>query len=566
MAIIDCVLRPTAFHPSKAANSISGSGTTKPRLLRLRSVPVFLSTLLGLTAVACGGDNLTLPGDGEPAQISIVSGDDQTATVGALLDDSLVVRVTDSERRPVARAEVVFLPPAGATVAPNGTVLTDSNGEAWVRYTLSTTAGEQLVEARAKAIVPATSAAITFSVSARPENAVGLEKVAGGDGQMAEVSTVLPESLAVRAVDRFGNGVAGIEVSWEARNGGAVSPSSVSTGPDGRAATERTLGDRPGSYASSASAEDLEGSPVSFSATAIAAPQPSLELATQPSAAAAAGVPLEQQPQLQLRDPLGAPLDREDVRVTVQVATGDGSLGGRTTARSDANGRVSFTDLELRGETGSWTLIFAAEGFTPVTSTAITVRPGPPASDRSSVSVPNGTAGVATNIALHLEDEFGNPVSGASSNVSISVEGVNPASNLPVTELGQGSYSSAYVPVHSGTDVIRVEFNGVPLGGSPFQSTVVPGPADPAHTTAVVTRTGIFVYQIDVVVTVRDAQDNPLGRGGDLVQLMVNGGGPRTARDNGDGTYSDSFGTFDPGPSMVITLNGVPIAGSPYTP
>ena len=476
-----------------------------------------------------------------------------------------MVKVSDSGLRPVPGVEVVFLPPAGATVAPNGPILTDPNGQAWVRYTLSTTAGEQLVEARANSIVPASSAGISFKVSAQPEDAVGLD-MAGGNGQRAEVSTVLPESLAVRAVDRFGNGVANIEVSWEARNGGTVNPTSVITGPDGRAATARTLGDRPGPYGSSASAEDLEGSPVSFSATAIAAPQPSLELVTQPSASAAAGVPFEQQPQLQLQDPLGAPLNREDVRVTVQVASGDGSLGGRTTARSDANGRVSFTDLQLRGETGSWTLIFAAEGFTPVTSAAITVRPGPPAPERSSVSVPNGTAGVATNIALHLEDEFGNPVLGASGAVSIAVEGVNPASNLPVTEVGDGSYSSAYVPVHSGRDAVRVEFSGVPLAGSPFQSIVTPGPGDPAHTTAVVTRTGIFLYQIDVVVTVRDAQDNVLGRGGDLVQLMVNGGGPRTARDNGDGTYLDRFATFDPGPSMVITLNGVPIAGNPYTP
>jgi hypothetical protein len=465
----------------------------------------------------------------------------------------------------VEGVEVVFVPPAGAGVEPNDTVLTGSNGEAWVYYTLSTTAGEQLVEARAIPIVPPASSSATFRISAEAESATELV-MEDGDDQIAEVTTALPKSLVVKAIDRFGNGVAGVEVTWEAKGGGAVNPSSVTTGADGRAATQRTLGERPGSYATIAEVDGLEGSPISFSARAIAAPQPALTLVTQPSSSAAAGVAFERQPELQLQDPFGAPLQREDVSVTVQIASGGGSLGGRTTVRSDENGQVSFTDLELRGETGSRTLIFAAEGFTPVTSSGITVNPGPPADEQSSISVPNGTAGVSTNIALHLEDEFGNLILGASDRLSVAVEGANPAPSLAVTEVGEGSYSASYVPVRSGTDAVIVAFNGDPLAGGRFESIVVAGPADPAQTTAVVTRSGVFVYQIDVVVSTRDAQGNLLGRGGDLVQLMVNGGGPRTASDNGDGTYSDRFFTVDPGLSIVITLNGVPIAGSPYTP
>jgi hypothetical protein len=516
-------------------------------------------------AIACGGDDLTLPGAGEPARISIARGDNQTDTVGRSLPDSLVVKVTDSERRPVEGVEVVFLPPGGAQVAPNDTILTGSNGEAAVSYTLSTTAGDQMVEARASEIVPASASSATFKASAEPESAVALV-MAGGNGQRAEVATVLPESLAVRAEDRFGNGVAGVEVTWQSRSGGAVSPTSVTTGPDGRAATQRTLGDEPGSYGASASAGGLDGSPVSFNATATAAPQPALVLVTQPSPSAAAGVPLERQPELQLHDPSGAPLNREDVGVTVQIASGGGSLGGRTSARSDANGMVSFSDLELRGETGSRTLIFAAQGFTPVTSGTITVTPGPPAPEESSVSVPDGTAGAATTVALHLEDEFGNPISGASGVISISVEGANPASDLPVAEVGEGSYSSSYVPVHSGTDAVSVRFNGAQLAGSPFQSTVIAGPADPAHTTAEVTRTGGLFTQINAVVITRDAQDNLLGRGGDRVQVQVNESNLLDAVDNGDGTYFFSALTFGVQFSVAITLNGTPIQGSPFTP
>lgn len=555
----------TAISSTSVVAGKAGRVTAELRVLRLRSLAVFLFPFLAFIALACGGDDLTLPGDGKPARISILSGNNQTGIVGRPLADSLVVQVTDSDRRPVEGVEVLFTPPAGAVVEPNDTVPTDANGEAWVHYTLSTAAGDQVIEARAIPIASPASSTTTFTALAQPESAVELI-MAGGDDQTAEVATALPESLAVRAVDRFGNGVSGIEVTWEAKGGGAVSPISVTTGSDGRAATQRVLGDRPGSYAATAEVDGLEGSPISFSARAIAAPQPALALVTQPSSSAAAGVPLASQPELQLLDAFGAPLQRPDVSVTVQIASGSGSLGGHTTASSDANGHVSFSDLELRGRTGSRTLIFAAEGFTPVTSGQITVRPGPPASDRSSISVPDGTAGVATSITLHLEDEFENPVTSAGDLISISVEGANPVSGLPVTELEDGSYSSSYLPMHSGIDAVRIEFNDQPLAGSPFQSTVVAGPADPAHTTAEVTRTGGLFTQINAVVTTRDAQDNPLGRGGERVQVQVNDSNPLDAVDNGDGTYSFSVITFGVQFSVVITLNGVPIQGSPFTP
>jgi filamin/ABP280 repeat protein/Big-like domain-containing protein len=530
--------------------------------LFLRPLPAVI--LAVCTTVACGGSDLLLPKDGDPAHIVILNGNDQRDTVGRPLTDSFVVKVTDTEDRPVPNIEVVFSAPAGAQVLPNDTMRTGSNGQAAVAYTLSTTAGEQLVEARATPIVPATSASATFKATALPEPAQTL-LAAGGNEQNAQVETVLPESLAVRAVDRFGNGVPGVEVTWEAQGGGQVSPEAVTTSADGLAKTARTLGERPGAYGSAARAADLEGSPVAFTAMGTPAPKPELVLVTQPSTDAEAGVPLQQQPEIQLQDPLGAPLLREDVSVTVQIAGGSGSLAGKTTVKSDGNGRVRFTDLELRGETGSRTLIFAAEGFIPTTSATITVTAGPPSADQSSVSVPNGTAGVSTTIAIQLKDEFENPVSGAGGRLSIEVAGANSAGDLPVNENGNGSYSASYVPIHTGSDLVGVRVNGEAVQGSPFTSTVAAGPADPTTTTVVLTRTGFFGTTVNSTITVRDAQGNPLGRGGDQVQVQLNGGAPQDAADNGDGTYSRAdfigFGSV----SVTVFLNGVPVSGSPFT-
>ena len=542
--------------------------TTTMRGIEGRPSSVRLALLFLLSssvaAVACGGDNLLLPADGDPAKIAVNAGDEQSAGVGQPLDLPLSAKVTDPGGRPVQGAQVVFLPPAGGVVVPGDTVRTNEQGLAEVTYTLSTTAGEQIVEARAPAIASATDASVGFHIMAMPEAAVSLAKVQG-DSQSAQVLLPLADSLVVRAVDRFGNGVAGIEVTWEAKNGGAVSPETDTTGADGRAAILRTLGVDPGSYVTNARASDLAGSPVVFTSTAIAPPRPELVLTTQPSASASAGAPFDQQPVLQLRDAVGAPLLQADVNVTVQIADGGGSLGGKTNAKSDGNGMVRFTDLSVRGETGSRTLIFAAEGFTPTTSSAIQIGPGAPDAAHSSASVDNGVAGAATTITIRLQDEFGNQVPDSPGALSVSVEGANASGPLSISKEGNGVYTAAYTPAHLGTDLIHVSVGGREITGSPFQNEIRAGPTAASGTTAVITTTlVIFYYRFDILVTAKDSQGNPTGAGGDRVEISVDGGPPQAAFDSGNGTYATSFQSFSAVHSVAITLNGEAIQGSPY--
>lgn len=556
---------------SRSTNTADMARTDSLSRIRLafRISVLSASLLVG----ACGGDDILLPRDGEPARIVAVQGDNQTATVGQPLGDSLVAEVTDPAGRPVRGVEVTFLPPAGATIEPAEPVATDEAGHAAVHYILGTTAGDQTVQARAP-IVPESNAVATFHVIANPDGPDSLAMV-GGDGQTGQVSTVLPESLAVKAVDQFGNGVGGVEVVWQPTGGGDVSARSDTTGPDGIAAVARILGDSPGSYGAVARAEALESPPVTFIATAIPAPKPVIALVTPPSTSAVAGVPLEQQPDIQLQDPTGAPLPREGVKVSVEVGSGGGSLGGSSSRTSDANGRVSFTDLEFRGGTGTRTLIFTAPGFTPATSADISVRPGPPSGSRSSLSVPNGTAGERTTLTLRLRDEFNNDIPDAAADLSIRIGGANSSSGIPVTETASGSYTASYVPVHSGRDDITVLFRGEPLTGASAASTVAPGPADPTTTTAQVTRAGVLFVQVDVLVTTRDAQGNPLKHGGDKVEIIPNGGRTRTCApireadscvDRQDGTYIDRFIVIGNTVSVAIRLNGQPLSGSPFVP
>jgi hypothetical protein len=591
-----------------------------------------------------------------------------------------------------------------------------------------------------------------------------------GDEQTGTILASLPESLVVLVTDRFGNALNGIQVTWTPDGGGSVNPPTSLTGPNGRASTDRILGSDPGTYHTTATAAGLPDRGVTFTTTAVAA---SLALETQPSATAETGVPLQQQPVLRLEDLDGNPLARPDVAVTVQIASGQGTLLGTTTRSSDADGRVTFTDLAIVGGPGARTLIFAADGYAsavsspiglgigppasmavvggdqqtapagtavpvaptvvvrdaagtpvpgvpvrftvtagggsasggqtttgadgtarvgswtlgpstgtntlraetdasgvsgnPVTFSAtavagpvsasksrlelaprtiaastgsdastvtvtaldgagnplaglavtlaasgdgvtlvqpsaptdpsgvttgtvsasvagdhevsatvagtalsvtatLTVTAGPPVPANSSASVPNGVAGTPTVMTVRLIDALGNPVTGARDRVDARVSGANSTGRLGVEDGGDGTYQLSYTPTLVGSDLVQILVDGTALPGSPFTSVVAPGASDPAHTTAVVPKDASFLSPVGIVVHVADSQGNPVGHGGDQVQITVRDIGPLSVADQGDGSYTATFNP--PGPSTFtidISLNGVAISGSPFT-
>ena len=101
---------------------------------------------------------------------------------------------------------------------------------------------------------------------------------------------------------------------------------------------------------------------------------PSLSLRSQPSSTAHSGDRFKHQPEVQLLNADGTPLERSGVTVTVSLVTGSGSLTGPVARATDDNGRAKFHDLAIDGPTGDYTLRFSADGFTPVTSDPIELR------------------------------------------------------------------------------------------------------------------------------------------------------------------------------------------------
>jgi hypothetical protein len=107
---------------------------------------------------------------------------------------------------------------------------------------------------------------------------------------------------------------------------------------------------------------------------------------------------------------------------------------------------------------------------------------------------------------------------------------------------------------------VAIRVSGSALAGSPFASQVEPGPVNPATSTAEISAN---FFGVGAIVTARDAQGNPVGRGGETVTMSVDGGAPVTATDLGDGTYRVAVLQFNPD-VVEIEMNGVPIQGSPF--
>ena len=348
-----------------------------------------------------------------------------------------------------------------------------------------------------------------------------------GDRQNGTVGEALGDSLIVKVTDRFGNPVRGAAVTWSAEGGGSVDPAESVTATDGRAGTTRVLGPQPTTYFTIAAVAGLPD-PVTFMSTGLAA---RLVIISEVPAIAVSGVPLSPQPALRLADVEGTPIAREGVIVTVQIASGGGSLTGATAATSDADGEVAFTDLAIRGSPGTRRLIFAADAFAPATTPPIALGVGAPTSIEG-VAGDDQTATVGAAVPIDpsvvVRDADGNPLDGIPVTFTVTGGGGTVTDNTPVTgsdgvatvgewKLGTTTGENTLSTAVAGQDLNPVVFTatGVPGGVSAEQSTVTAAPASINASTGSSAST--------ITVTVRDGFGNPVP--GVEVTLSATGAG-----------------------------------------
>lgn len=466
---------------------------------------------------ACGDDGITLPDERAAAAIEIQDGDDQTGAVGSALPNPVSALVTDADGNPVVDQLVEFSVTGGGQADPSSTQ-TNASGIAEAQWVLGTGAGQQSLTARpvgnGAANVSATATAIA---TAGP--AVAMELV-GGTPQTAVAGTPLPNPLVVVVEDEFGNPVPGVQVEWTLSGGGSVSEPTTTTGEDGRASVTRTLGPTTGDQGTQAAVEGLDGSPVSFTATATVGSAGQLTIERQPSSTAQSGVAFGTQPQVQLRDASGNAVSQAGVAIQAELASGPGtaSLSGSTLAATNGSGVATFTNLGITGPAGQYTINFrgANLSLTGVTSGTITIAAGAPAALRFAVQPSNSVAGSAISppVIVELIDAQGNLVTTQTRTVNISLQNAAGASLSGTTSVatvgGVATFSSLSVNRAGSGYRLAAAATGV-SGATSDPFTVSTGAATKLAfiTQPSSTQAGATISPA-VRVEVRDASDNPV--------------------------------------------------------
>ena len=168
-----------------------------------RSRTITAVTLL-LGTLACGGDG-TGPGPvGRPGAMVAISGDGQSATVGAALPAELVVEVRDENGARMSGVEVAWTTASGSLSSARTN--TGSDGRATVTWTLGETAGAVEATARVGTLTP-----VVFDATALPGAAVELT-ISPDSLVFTSLGATLVATAEVR--DAFDNVLESPAVTW----------------------------------------------------------------------------------------------------------------------------------------------------------------------------------------------------------------------------------------------------------------------------------------------------------------------------------------------------------------
>ena len=222
---------------------------------------------------------VTVTRDTAPQQsIRIVSGNQQTAAIGAAVPAPLSVRLTDVAGTPVANATVVFkivegngLLSDGTNSAPWVVVRTDAAGTAQARLSVGTRAGAGNNKVQATATGFGGTAIFTASATA---TAAAFINVDAGLDQTGAVGSELAFPFVAVITDAGHNRRPGVPVTFTVTSGGGTingqQTITTDTDSDGRALALLTLGLEPGNanHAVSATFPGNSGNPAAFTASA----------------------------------------------------------------------------------------------------------------------------------------------------------------------------------------------------------------------------------------------------------------------------------------------------------
>lgn len=350
---------------------------------------------------------------GSAANVAVQAGAGQTATVNTAVGVAPSVLVTDAFNNPVAGTNVTFAVTAGGGSVTGAIATTNASGVATVgSWTLGTTAGSNTLTAT-EGSLPASPASFTATGTA---GAASQLLINAGGNQAAIAGNSVAVAPSVKTADQFGNGVAGVGVTFAvASGGGSITGGAQTSNASGIATVGSwTLGATAGANSLSATSVGLTGSPLTISATGNPGNATNIAAVTGDGQTATVNTTLGTAFTVKVTDTNGNPV--QGVVVGWAPATGGGSMNP-TSSTTDASGQTSSTRTLGTGA-GAQTANATVNGLTgsPVVFTT-TANPGPASTivlNAGNGQTPAVATAAATAPSVIVRDQFGNGVSGAS--------------------------------------------------------------------------------------------------------------------------------------------------------
>ena len=299
--------------------------------------------------------------------------------------------------------------------------------------------------------------------STSPGPAATSVAIAAGDSQVAPVSTVLTDSLAVLVLDNNSHPMPGVTVTWAASGGGSVAPATSLTGATGIARAERTLGATAGVAGATAT---VSGLPV-VHFTSVGQVQGAVTIASHVSSALTDTVlgtlvDPEPRPSVIVKDQNGNPV----AGVTVLWTGGGGGSVTTASVPTDVNG-VSTVGYTF-GATASaayqaHATVTGLQG-SPINFTLTGTAGAPTQVHKTSGDGQILGRSASTQLVVTAADAHGNPVSGVTINWAATGGGsITPASNT--TGADGTAVASRTLGAASGIDSTTASAPGI--AGSP---------------------------------------------------------------------------------------------------
>jgi hypothetical protein len=318
--------------------------------------------------------------------------------------------------------------PGGGTLAGTKTVATSAGVATFSTLSIDKSGVGYRLAATASGLAPDTSAAFSIAAGAATRLAFAVQPTATIAGD------VISPAVRVTAQDNFGNTAPGfggtITMAIANNPSGGVLSGTTSVAAVGGVANFSNLSiNKSGTgYTLRATASGLTQTTSSaFNITASSATQ--LVFTAQPTSEAA-GAPITPAIQVTARDAFGNTATSFLNNITVAITGGTGTpgavLSGTRTVGAVA-GVATFSTLSIDKSGSGYTLTATASGLTGAVSTAFTINPATATRLLFTVEPTTMTAGATITPAVRVaaQDNFGNTVTGFTSNVTVAIA-VNP--------------------------------------------------------------------------------------------------------------------------------------------